>query len=85
MDEVEKHLKRFPPGAKVPCPHPQCSAAALLLPDVIAFKAHTAKVHKINPFETQLSVEYNLAGCAQNLLSIWSHIAHYYTTTIPSV
>ena len=26
MDEVERHLKRFAPAHRVPCPHPQCKA-----------------------------------------------------------
>lgn len=47
MNEAEQHLKRFAPKDQVPCPHPQCRAAGLVLPSVIAFKNHTATVHKI--------------------------------------
>jgi len=47
MNEVEKHLKRFAPEDQVPCPHPQCKAAGLILPTVMAFKNHTATVHKV--------------------------------------
>jgi len=47
LDEVGKHLKTFAPDDKVPCPHPRCKAAKLVLPNVMTFKNHTAKVHKI--------------------------------------
>lgn len=47
MNEVKKHLRKFSPQIQVPCPHPQCKAATLILPNVLAFKAHTASVHKI--------------------------------------
>ena len=47
MDEVEKHLNDFEPDDQVPCPHPQCEAAKLVLSNVTTFKNHTAKVHKI--------------------------------------
>ena len=47
MDEVERHLKSFAMDDPVPCPHPQCRAAELVLPCVKAFKNHTATLHKI--------------------------------------
>ena len=47
MNEVGKHLKSFAPADGVPCPHPQCKATGLVLPGVMAFKNHTATVHKI--------------------------------------
>ena len=47
MDEVERHLRRFAPGDPIPCPHPTCNAAGLVLPEVMAFKNHTATVHKM--------------------------------------
>lgn len=47
MNEVGKHLTRFAPEDQVPCPHPICKAAGLVLPSVMAFKNHTAMVHKI--------------------------------------
>jgi len=47
MNEAGKHLERFAPEDQVPCPHPQCKAAGLVLPSVMAFKNHTATVHKI--------------------------------------
>jgi len=47
MNEVEKHLKKYAPQDGVPCPHPQCKAAGLVLPSAMAFKNHTATVHKI--------------------------------------
>ena len=47
MDEVDKHLRKFAPHDEVPCPHPMCKSAAVVLPSVMAFKAHTATVHKI--------------------------------------
>jgi len=47
MDEVGKHLKEFEPDDQVPCPHPRCEAARLVLSNVTSFKNHTAKVHKI--------------------------------------
>jgi len=48
MNEVEKHLAKYSPQDQVPCSHPQCKAAALVISNVIAFKAHTAKVHQIS-------------------------------------
>jgi len=47
MDAVEKHLKEFEPDDQVPCPHPRCEAAKLVLSNVTTFKNHTANVHKI--------------------------------------
>jgi len=47
MNEAGKHLERFAPKDQVPCPHPQCRAAGLVLPSVINFKNHTEIVHKI--------------------------------------
>ena len=47
MNEVEKHLKTFASGDQVPCPHPSCKAAGLVLPSVMVFKNHTATVHEI--------------------------------------
>ena len=47
MNEVAKHLKKYAPTDKVPCPHPHCRAAELVLPSVMAFKNHTATVHEI--------------------------------------
>ncbi len=47
MNEVGKHLKNFAADDQVPCPHPRCKEAKLILPSVMAFKNHTAKVHKI--------------------------------------
>lgn len=47
MNEAERHLKRFLPAAKVPCPHPQCKAAGLILSSVVHFKNHAATVHKV--------------------------------------
>ncbi|KAA6415050.1 MAG: hypothetical protein FRX48_01801 [Lasallia pustulata] len=47
MNEVGKHLERLAPEDQVPCPHPQCKAAGLVLPTVMDLKNHTATVHKI--------------------------------------
>ena len=47
MNEVERHLKSFDSTDEVPCPHPQCKAAGLVLSSVMRFKHHTATVHKI--------------------------------------
>ena len=47
INEFEKHLKSFVTTAKVPCPHPQCKAAWLVLSSIIHFKNHAATVHKI--------------------------------------
>lgn len=47
MNEIENHLKRFAPANEVPCSHPTCKAAGLVLPSVMVFKNHTATVHKI--------------------------------------
>lgn len=47
MNEAGKHLKRFAPADEVPCPHPMCKTAGLVLPSIVAFKNHTAMVHKI--------------------------------------
>ena len=47
MDEADKHLRKYAPNDKVPCPHPMCKSAAVVLPGVMALKAHTARVHKI--------------------------------------
>lgn len=46
MNEVE-NLRKFAPSNKIPCPHPMCKPAAVILLGVMAFKAHTATVHKI--------------------------------------
>lgn len=48
MNEVDKHLKSFTAEDEVPCPHPTCKAAGLVLPSVMVFKNHTATVHKIS-------------------------------------
>ena len=47
MNEVDKHLMKFSPEDQVQCPHPRCKASELVLPTVMAFKSHTAKVHEI--------------------------------------
>ena len=47
MNEVDKHLKKIAPEDPVPCPHPQCKAAGLVLSSVMHFKSHTAQIHKI--------------------------------------
>ena len=47
MDETNKHLRMFAPNDKIPCPHPMCRSAEMILLSVMTFKAHTAKVHKI--------------------------------------
>ena len=47
MNEVGKHLERFGPEDPVPCSHPQCKAAELVLSTVMDFKNHTATIHKI--------------------------------------
>ena len=47
MNEVGKHLKHFAPEDPVPCPHPQCKGARLVLSSVMRFKNHAARVHKI--------------------------------------
>jgi len=47
LNEVEKHLKTFAPDDKISCSHSRCKAANLVLSNVMTFKNHTAKVHKI--------------------------------------
>ncbi len=47
MNEVGRHLKNFAPEDPVPCPHPQCKVAGLVLSSVMHFKNHTATVHKV--------------------------------------
>ena len=47
MNEVERHLKRFASDDPIPCPHPRCTVSELVLPHLMAFKNHTAMVHKI--------------------------------------
>ncbi len=47
LNEIEKHLKTFAPDDKIPCSHSRCKAANLVLPNVMTFKNHTAKMHKI--------------------------------------
>lgn len=47
MNEVGRHLESFAAEDEVPCPHPQCKAAELVLPSLMAFKNHTSTVHKI--------------------------------------
>ena len=47
MDEVERHLEGFALGDPIPCPHPTCKVAGLVLPEVMVFKYHIAMVHKI--------------------------------------
>ncbi len=48
MNEVAKHLTPFIHDDSIPCPYPTCKAAELVLPGVMAFKNHTATVHKIS-------------------------------------
>ncbi len=48
LNEVEKHLKTFASDDKVSCSHPRCKAAKLVLSNVMTFKNHTAKLHKIS-------------------------------------
>lgn len=47
MNEVGRHLKNFAPEDPVPCAHPQCKVAGLVLSSVMHFKNHTATVHKV--------------------------------------
>ena len=47
MNEVEKHLRKYSSQDLVPCPHPQCKATKLVLPGLMVFNNHTARVHKI--------------------------------------
>ena len=47
MNEVEKHLSKYSPQDPVPCPHPQCKVAGLVLPSIIGFKNYAVRVHKI--------------------------------------
>ncbi|KAI4191972.1 MAG: hypothetical protein LQ350_008714 [Teloschistes chrysophthalmus] len=47
MDEVEKHLRKYAPQDILPCPHPQCQAVELTLPNTVTFKNHAAKEHRI--------------------------------------
>ena len=47
MNEVDKHLNGYAPADQIPCPHPQCKVAGLILSNVMHFKNHTATVHKI--------------------------------------
>lgn len=48
MNEVEKHLKKFAQDDKISCSHLKCKAVKLILFNVMTFKSHTAKVHKIS-------------------------------------
>ena len=47
IDTVKRHLKGFALNDLILHPHPRCKATELVLPYVIAFKNHTAIVHKI--------------------------------------
>jgi len=48
MNHVETaHLSKYTSDDEVPCEHPQCTASKLTLPSIMAFKRHTADVHKI--------------------------------------
>ena len=47
MNEAEMHLRGYRPAAEVPCPHPQCKAAGLVLSSIMHFKIHVATVHKV--------------------------------------
>ena len=47
LNEIKKHLKTFVSDDKISCPHPRCKAVKLILLNVMTFKNHTAKVHKI--------------------------------------
>lgn len=47
MNEIEKHLKKFASEDQVSCSHSQCKAVKLILLTVMAFKNHTATVHKV--------------------------------------
>lgn len=47
MNEAERHLTGFASESPIPCPHPRCKASGLVRPQAMAFKSHTAKVHKI--------------------------------------
>ena len=50
MNEVDKLLRKFALNDKVLCPHPMCKSVAVVLPGVMAFKAHTVTAHKIYHF-----------------------------------
>ena len=56
MNEAGKHLKKYAPEDRVPCPHPQCE---VVLPSVTGFKNHTARVH-------QISLRQDLFVCADS-------------------
>ena len=47
VNEVERYLTRFTHNDSILCPHPTCKAAELVLSGVMAFKNHTARLHKI--------------------------------------
>ena len=48
MDHVETHLKGIAKEERVPCMHPICKANGVAATNVMAFKNHTAIVHKIS-------------------------------------
>ncbi len=47
LNEIEKHLKTFTSDDKISCLHSRCKTVKLILSNVMTFKNHTAKVHKI--------------------------------------
>ena len=47
LNEIEKHLKTFASDDKISCLHSRCKTVKLILSNVMTFKNHTAKVHKI--------------------------------------
>ncbi len=47
LNEIKKHLKTFTSDDKISCSHSRCKTVKLILSNVMTFKNHTAKVHKI--------------------------------------
>ena len=46
MDDVEKHRKKYEHNDEVLCLQLLRNAASLVLPNFMAIKSHTARVHK---------------------------------------
>ncbi len=48
MDETQKHLATQDPNTSIHCPHPICKRNSTTMPNLVAFKSHVTRVHKIN-------------------------------------
>lgn len=44
---AEKHLAKFASNGEIPCPHPGCMKARIVVPGIMALKSHVMRVHGV--------------------------------------